>query len=110
MGSFRVSTCDGCDEASISTSRAAGFTEATWLDRTGHPHSDQLHLVERFTRMDKDTLQDDLTFEDHKAYTKPLTGQKIFKFRPTWSLEEWACEDSRFFDDFMKKTVAGGNK
>lgn len=87
-----------------------GFTDSTWLDRTGHPHSDQLHLVERFTRVDKDTLQDDLTFEDPKAYTKPWTGQKIFKLRPTWSLEEWACEDSRFFDDYMKKTVAGASK
>ncbi len=55
-------------------------------------------------------LQDDLTFEDPKAYTKPWTGQKIFKLRPTWSLEEWACEDSRFFDDYMKKTVAGASK
>ena len=87
-----------------------GFTDSTWLDRTGHPHSDQLHLVERFTRVDKDTLQDDLKFEDPKAYTKPWTGQKIFKLRPTWSLEEWACEDSRFFEDYMKKTVAGSNK
>ena len=87
-----------------------GFTDSTWLDRTGHPHSDQLHLVERFTRVDKNTLQDDLTFEDPKAYTKPWTGQKIFKLRPTWSLEEWACEDSRFFDDFLKKTVAKSSK
>ena len=27
-----------------------GFNDKTWLDRVGHPHSDQLHLVERFRR------------------------------------------------------------
>ena len=27
-----------------------GFNEATWLDYFGHPHTDQLHVVERFTR------------------------------------------------------------
>jgi hypothetical protein len=89
---------------------AVGFTDKTWLDRTGHPHSDELHLTERFTRVDKDTLQDDLTFEDPKAYTKPWTGRKIFKLRPTWSLDESACEDSLSFEDYMKKTIAKPGK
>jgi hypothetical protein len=84
---------------------AIGFTDKTWLDRVGHPHSDQLHLMERFRRIDQNTLQDDITFEDPKAYTKPWTGQKIFKLRPAWSLEEYACEDSNMFDDYLKKTI-----
>ncbi len=49
-----------------------GFNDKTWLDRAGHPHSTDLHLVERIRRVDQNTLQDDLTIEDPKAYTKPL--------------------------------------
>jgi hypothetical protein len=89
---------------------AVGFTDKTWLDREGHPHSDQLHLVERFRRVNHDTLEDEITFEDPKAYTKLWTGQKIFKLKPTWSLEEWACEDSVNFDEYLKKTITNPAK
>ena len=33
-----------------------GFNERRWLDYFGHPHTDQLHVVERFTRPNKSTL------------------------------------------------------
>ena len=33
-----------------------GFNEATWLDYFGHPHTDMLHVVERFSRPNKSTL------------------------------------------------------
>ena len=34
-----------------------GFNEKTWLDRDGHPHSDQLHVIERFHRVDRDNMR-----------------------------------------------------
>lgn len=70
-----------------------GFNDKTWLDRVGHPHSDELHLVERFRRLNKDTLQDDLTIEDPKAYTKPWTAQLIFQLKPEWEIGEFICEE-----------------
>lgn len=70
-----------------------GLSDKSWLDQVGHPHSDALHVVERIRRVDHDTLQDDLTFDDPKAYTKPWTGQRIFKLRPGWHLMEYICED-----------------
>jgi hypothetical protein len=97
-------------EGDALTVDAIGFTDKTWLDREGHPHSDQLHLVERFRRIDHDTLEDELTFSDPKTYSQPWKGQKIFKLRPTWSLEEWACEDSANFEEYLKKTVAESSK
>lgn len=69
-----------------------GFNDKTWIDRAGHPHSDQLHLVERIRRIDHDTLQDDMTIEDPKAYTKPWNTRKMFKLRPDWELLEDVCE------------------
>ncbi len=71
-----------------------GLNDKTWLDAGGHVHSDALHLVERFRRVDHDTLVVDLTFDDPKAYTKPWTGQRVYKLQPTLELKEHVvCED-----------------
>ena len=68
-----------------------GFNDKSWLDQVGHPHSDALHLIERIRRVDHDTLQDDLTIDDPKAYAHSWTGQQIFKLKPTWHLAEYIC-------------------
>jgi hypothetical protein len=70
-----------------------GLSDKSWLDQVGHPHSDALHVVERVRRVDHETLQDDITIDDPKAYTKPWTGQRTFKLRPGWHLMEYICED-----------------
>jgi len=70
-----------------------GLNDKTWLDQVGHPHSDRLHVVERIRRTDHETLEDDITIDDPKAYTKPWTGQQFFKLRPNWHLIEYVCED-----------------
>lgn len=70
-----------------------GLTDKSWLDQVGHPHSDELHVVERIRRIDRDTLQDDLVFDDPKAYTETWTGTRTFKLRPGWHLMEYICED-----------------
>jgi hypothetical protein len=44
--------------------------------------------------VDHDTLRDDLTISDPKAYTKPWTGQQIFELKPSWHLGEYVCEDN----------------
>ena len=73
-----------------------GFNDKTWLDRIGHPHSDQLHLVERFRRVDRDTLRDDLTIDDPKAYTKTWTAELEFQLRPDWDIGEFICEEMMY--------------
>lgn len=73
----------------------AGLNDKTWLDQVGHPHSDALHVVERIRRIDHDTLQDELTIDDPKAYKKSWTGQQVFKLRPTWHLLEYVCTGDR---------------
>ena len=71
-----------------------GFNDNAWLDQVGHPHSDALHLVERIRRVDRDTMQIDVTIDDPKAYTKPWSGQVVYKLRPGWHLIEYVCEDN----------------
>jgi hypothetical protein len=78
----------------------AGFK----LDRVGHPYSEELQLTERFRRIDRETLQLDLTFHDPKTYTRDWTGRKLFRLRPTWELKEYVCEDNYTFDEFQTET------
>jgi hypothetical protein len=84
-----------------------GFNDKTWLDRIGHPHSDALHVVERFRRVDRDTLQDDITIDDPKAYTKPCGTRMLFQFEPDWKLMEMVCiEGPRI--EWLSKAVRCG--
>jgi hypothetical protein len=73
-----------------------GFNDKTWLDRAGHPHSDALHVVERMRRVNHDTLSDEITIEDPKAYTKSWTAQTNFQLRPDLVLDwEGVCEQEK---------------
>ena len=46
------------------------FNEDTWLDRAGNFHSDALHVVERYTLIDRDHIQYSATLEDPKVFTR----------------------------------------
>ena len=78
-----------------------GLNERTWIDRAGHPHSDQLHVTERFNRIDKDHLQIEITMTDPKAFVKPWKSS-IFNAeqRPKWELGEISCSGD--YLDFSK--------
>ena len=79
-----------------------GFNEKTWLDRDGHQHSDQLHVIERFHRLNMDNMQVDITMEDPKALAKPWVTQLNFQLKPNWDIEELACTDNVDFVNFEK--------
>jgi hypothetical protein len=45
----------------------------TWLDRSGNYHSDELHVVERYTLRSPDVLMYEATIEDPKVFSRPWT-------------------------------------
>jgi hypothetical protein len=47
-----------------------GFNDQTWFDRAGNFHSEQLHVVERFTLIGPDHIQYEATIEDPKIFTR----------------------------------------
>ena len=69
-----------------------GFNDKSWLDATGKPHSDAMHLVERYKRPDLGHLNVDLTIEDPKAFTKPYSFTRSFTLAPGWELQEYVCQ------------------
>jgi hypothetical protein len=50
-----------------------GVNDRFWLDSEGTPHTEQLHMVERFTRTDYTTLRREVTITDPGAFTRPFT-------------------------------------
>jgi hypothetical protein len=44
-----------------------GFNEGTWIEAEGFPHTEQLHLIERFTRTNFNTLKYEVTVDDPGA-------------------------------------------
>jgi hypothetical protein len=79
-----------------------GLNGKNWLDRVGHPESDQMHIVERIRRVDAKSLQVDLTFDDPKSYTKPWNAHVGFQLHPDWEILEHVCEDNLAFETFEK--------
>jgi hypothetical protein len=70
------------------------ISDVNWLDRMGHPHSDKLHLIERFRRVDDKTMQVNVTIDDPIAYTKTWDAtQRTFRLRPNARAGEAICED-----------------
>ena len=68
-----------------------GFNDKTWLDQTGHPHSDALHVVERIRRPDHDKLEVTVLIEDPKAYTKTFSATKVYRY----TTRLWARHSAR---------------
>jgi hypothetical protein len=79
-----------------------GLNGKMWLDRVGHPDSEQMHIIERIHRVDDKTLQVDFTFDDPKSYVKPWTALMRFRLRPDWDIIEDVCEDNFAFESFEK--------
>jgi len=84
-----------------------GFNEATWLDYFGHPHTDQLHVIERFTRPNKGTLHYEATIDDPGAYKKPFKVAWDIPWNARGELSEYICQENnkylqRLTDDFGK--------
>ncbi len=71
-----------------------GFNDRTWLDAVGHPHTDQLHVTERYRRPEMNTLSREVTVEDRGAYAKPFTLEGSFKLLSNREIRERYCYTS----------------
>jgi hypothetical protein len=77
-----------------------GIIDTTWVDAFGTPHSDELHVVERFRRTSPTTMQLDINLEDPKAFTAPIVGKLILEARPGRELQPvLTCEDRILADN-----------
>ena len=76
------------------------------LTRNGNttPTSDQLRLLERFTRIAEDTLQYEATIEDPVIWTRPWKVSLPFRLQPEYQMFEYACHEGNYG---MRNILAG---
>lgn len=72
-----------------------GFNERFWFSNGGLPHTDRLHLVERFTRSDYDTLEYHVTIDDPETYTRTWSSSWKLRLVRGQALPEYFCEENR---------------
>ncbi|HTI67718.1 MAG TPA: hypothetical protein VL460_09275 [Caulobacteraceae bacterium] len=65
----------------------------------GGPHSDVLHVVQRLRRTAYNKLENQLTIDDAKALTRPVTGSLIYDLTPEVELGEFYCTNERIIYD-----------
>jgi hypothetical protein len=73
---------------------STGFNGKTWLDQTGHPTTDVLHVTERYRRRDFGHMDLQITIDDPKAYTKPWTITEPMVLLPDTDLIEYVCNEN----------------
>lgn len=71
-----------------------GFNERTWLDASGHPHTESLRIIERYRRGDFGHISRRITIDDPKAFTKPFTIAMDMIAAPDTELLEYVCGEN----------------
>jgi len=71
-----------------------GFNDKFWFDFRGHPHSEKLHTVERYTRTNAGTIAVETTITDPVYYSRPFTIKFTGRLRPGEELMEYICQEN----------------
>lgn len=84
-----------------------GFNSLTTVGR-GLPHSTEMHIVERWTWADEDTMNVELTIDDPLAFQEPISQSIQYSKRPTWRIREYHClENNRDAPDAAGERSGG---
>lgn len=79
-----------------------GFNEKFWIDTQGTPHTEQLKYIERFTRVNKNTMNYQATIDDPGAYTQPWTTNMFtMRWTANQDLFEYVCQDNNRGPELM---------
>ena len=93
-----VDTTNYNSKGSIASSAATGRIK-------GIPQSEELHVVERFTRVDRDTIQYEVTISDPKNYTAPWKVSIPLSRDENYTIYEYACHEG---NHAMEDILNGG--
>jgi len=69
-----------------------GFNDKSWIEI--FPHTEMLHIVERYRRPDKGHLDVEVTIEDPGAYVKPWVRRSTWDFAPEEDVLEYICSEN----------------
>ena len=71
-----------------------GFNDKFWFDFAGHPHTEKLHITERYRRPDYSHLEFEVVIDDPGAYTKPFTMYGHSPLVENSEIIEYICNEN----------------
>jgi hypothetical protein len=93
-----VDTTNYNDKGWIGTSASTGRIK-------GIPQSESLHVVERFTRVDRNTINYEVTIDDPKIFTGPWKVAIPLNRDPEYKIFEYACQEG---NHAVENVLSGG--
>jgi hypothetical protein len=72
---------------------SVGYNEKFWFLSGGLPHTEALHLIERFTRQDLNSMKYEVTVDDPRTYAKAWTAAWTMRWVPDQEIQEFFCEE-----------------
>ena len=80
-----------------------GFNDKFWFDRQGTPHTERLHTIERWTRINEGNLRNEVTIDDPGAFSRPFVTTWMARLAPPGDeIMENICQENNQYG------VAGG--
>jgi hypothetical protein len=71
-----------------------GYNDKTWLDGAGYPHTENLRITERYQRIDFGHIELQMTFDDPKVFTKPVTVPIHMELITDTEMIEFFCAEN----------------
>jgi len=90
---FAMGDSRGRWEGQTLVADVTSFSDTTWLDAAGDYHSDRLHVVERYTRTNHDTLMYEATIEDPEVFMRPWKIRIPLRLQKGIQIVEDECEE-----------------
>lgn len=87
-----------------------GYTDRSWLDYDGHPHTEELRVTERFFRRDFGHMDVDVTLVDPGAYAGPWTVAVPLELFPDTEILESVCRENEKDSSHMTSQVSESKK
>ena len=84
--------------------------EQTWLDTSGHEHSDKLKMTEKFRLADRNTLEMLVTYEDPVFFQKPFTTRRLTKRQIGDRIFSHSCLENEKDSDHLVPTLGDAGR
>jgi hypothetical protein len=76
---------------------SVGFNDKSWVTMNGLPHTDQMHVIERFRRADLARMTHDITIVDPGTFTKPVEWHAVWELAPREEIMESICTENNHY-------------
>ena len=94
-------------EGDTLVAETVSINDRTWLDTSGHEHSDQLHMMERFRVSDANTLEHVVTYTDPVFFVKPFTTIRTFNRDVGDRIMDHSCLDYERDIEHLQPLIGG---